>query len=187
VASGAGIERFDPVHRSYTHVSDIRVDDLAVAPDGTLWGSRWPQRGELLTFDERGRAQVQVKLDAELDSIAFGRSGSRLENLLFVGSRASSEGNGRASLYMIDTVTLRVVELARGGPGAEQLLTTGDGRLLVANGSQVDVIAPLVAPAVVRTNPVPDSIVALPLGRITVTFSQDMKAVIGAADSASNP
>jgi len=57
VSSGAGIERFDPVKRSFTHFSDMRVDDLAVAPGGTLWGSRWPQRGQLLTFDARGRAQ----------------------------------------------------------------------------------------------------------------------------------
>lgn len=41
---------------------------------------------------------------------------------------------------MIDTVTLRVVELARGGPGAEQLLVTSDSRLLIANANQVGVV-----------------------------------------------
>jgi len=87
---------------------------------------------------------------------------------------------------LIDTVTRRVVELARGGPGAEQVLATADGRLLVANGRQVDVIAPLVAPVVLRTDPVPESIVALPLASITITFSQDMNAAIGAIDSVLN-
>src|SRR6185312_16343180 len=106
-----------PVQRSFARFSDMRVDDLAIAPDGTLWGSRWPLRGELLTFDSHGRAQVQIRIDAALDSIAFGHSGSRFENLLFVSSRRSEDNTGSASLYMIDTVTLRVVELARGGPG----------------------------------------------------------------------
>jgi hypothetical protein len=88
---------------------------------------------------------------------------------------------------MIDTVTLRVVELARGGPGAEQLLVTNDARLLVANSSQVDVIAPRGAPVIVRTDPVADSIVALPLASIRITFSQEMNAASGDVDSVVNP
>src|SRR5262249_22315154 len=79
VSSGDGIEIFDPSARTFRHFSDVRVDDLAVAPDGTLWGTSWPRRGDVLTFDARGRAQVQVRLDAEVDSIAFGQTGTQLE------------------------------------------------------------------------------------------------------------
>ena len=68
----------------------MRVDELAIAPDGSLWGSSWPRRGDVLRFDSRGRAQVQVRLEAELDSLAFGRAGTQLEGLLFVSSRVPS-------------------------------------------------------------------------------------------------
>ena len=146
VSSGDGIERFDPVTRSFSHFSNVRVDDLAVARDGKLWGTSWPKRGDILTFDSKGRAQVQVRLDAPVDSIAFGREGTQLAGLLFASSKEKPATIGGANLYMVDVVTLRVVELARNGPGAEQLIATDDGRLLVANAHRVDVIAPLVAP-----------------------------------------
>ncbi|MEY3475032.1 MAG: hypothetical protein RL087_1490, partial [Pseudomonadota bacterium] len=96
VSSGDGIERFDPVARTFTHFSDVRVDDLAVAADGTLWGSRWPDRGEIVTFNSRGRAQVQLRLDAELDSIAFGKAGTQFAGLLFVGAK-KAQGEDSAS------------------------------------------------------------------------------------------
>jgi hypothetical protein len=120
VSSGNGIERFDPVARTFSHFSDVRVDDLALAADGTLWGSRWPERGEIVTFNNRGRAQVQLRLDAEFDSIAFGKAGTQFAGLLFVSAK-KAQGEDSASLYLVDTVTLRLVELARGGPGAEHV------------------------------------------------------------------
>jgi hypothetical protein len=131
VSSGDGIKRFDPVTRSFSHFSNVRVDDLAVGPGGKLWGTSWPGRGDVLTFDARGRAQVQVRLDAPVDSIAFGRDGTQLAGLLFVSSKEKPATVGGASLWMVDVATLRMVELARNGPGAEQLVTTDDGRLLV--------------------------------------------------------
>ncbi len=176
VSSGNGIEKFDPVARRFSHFSNVRVDDLAVAPDGTLWGTAWPKRGDILTFDNRGRAQVQVRLDAAVDSIVFGRTGTTLEGLLFASARIPSGSIDPANLYMIDLVTLRVLQVARGGPSAEQLLATSDGRLLVANGSQVDVLAPVVAPNVVRTTPPDGALVPLPLNEISVVFDRDMLA-----------
>src|SRR5262249_29994294 len=148
-----GIERFDPVTRRFSHFSNVRVDDLAIAPDGALWGTAWPKRGDILSFDNRGRAQVQVRVEAALDSIAFGRSDTPLQGLLFASARIPSGSSDPAKLYMVDLATLKVLELARGGPSAEQLLATSDGRLLLSNGTQVDVLAPLVAPSVLRTNP----------------------------------
>jgi VCBS repeat-containing protein/YD repeat-containing protein len=186
VSSAGGIERFDPSKRSFTHFSDVRVDDLAVAPDGTLWGSTWPDRGDLVTFNSKGRAQVQVHFEAGLDSITFGKAGTSFQNLLFASSRRRT-GDATASLYMVDLVTLRKVELARGGPGAEQLIATTDGRLLVANGEQVDVVAPLVAPQVVRVTPADGALVPLPMGEISVVFDHDMLASSAdAADSVTN-
>jgi hypothetical protein len=44
VASGNGVEAFNPVTRTFTHFSNIRVDDLAIAPDGSLWATAWPTR-----------------------------------------------------------------------------------------------------------------------------------------------
>ncbi|HEY7600112.1 MAG TPA: hypothetical protein VH741_09310, partial [Candidatus Limnocylindrales bacterium] len=188
VSSGDGIERFDPVTRSFSHFSNVRVDDLAVAPDGKLWGTSWPRRGDILTFDSRGRAQVQVRLDAPVDSIEFGRPGTQLEGLLFASSKERPATTGGAALYMIDVATLRVLELGRNGPGAEQLLATGDGRLLVAHAHRVDVLAPLVAPKVVATNPPDQALVPLPLGVVAVTFDHDMRHESAAdLDSASNP
>ena len=174
VSSGNGIERFDPVTRRFSHFSNVRVDDLAIAPDGSLWGTTWPKRGDIVSFDSRGRAQVQVRIDAALDSIAFGRAGTALEGLLFVSARIPSGSTDKASLYMVDLATLRVLEVARGGPSAEQLLATDDGRLLVSNGTQVDVLAPLSAPSVIAVGPPDGALVPLPLGEISVRFDSDM-------------
>ena len=89
---------------------------------------------------------------------------------------------------MVDLATLHTLAVARGGPSAEQLLATSDGRLLVSNGSQVDVIAPLIAPSVRRTSPTDGSIVALPLSSITITFDRDMRRTAAdAPDSVLNP
>ncbi len=175
MSSGDGIVRFDPLTHAFSAFSSSRVDDLAIAPDGSLWGSAWPRRGEILKFDSRGRASVQLRLDAAPDSIAFGRAGTALQGLLFVSSRIPSGSADPASLYVMDLFSHRVLELGRGGPSAEQLLATADGRLLVANGALVGVISPLVAPHVLGSSPTPGSLVTLPLGQITVSFDRDMR------------
>jgi sugar lactone lactonase YvrE len=145
VSSGDGIEIFNAVTGAFRHFSDIRVDDLAFGPDGTLWGTTWPARGDIVTFDKRGRATVKVRLDGEVDSIAFGKVGTRLEGLLFVSSN-STKGETGAALTMVDLVSLRSVEIARGGSRGETVAATADGRVLVAQTHQIDVISPIVAP-----------------------------------------
>ncbi|WP_164753338.1 hypothetical protein, partial [Mesorhizobium sp. M7A.F.Ca.CA.001.05.1.1] len=75
VSSGRGIEIFDPVKHTFTAFSSVRVDDLAFAPDGKLWGTTWPERGDVVTFDPKGRATKVLSFDSEVDSIAFGKAG----------------------------------------------------------------------------------------------------------------
>ena len=131
VSSGDGVETFDPVTHAFQHFSNVRVDDLEIAPDGDLWGTSWPNRGDVISFDSHGRAQVQVRLDAggRLDRVR--RAGTPLEGLLFVSARIPSGSTDPANLTMVDLATLQTLQVARGGPSAEQLLATSDGRLLV--------------------------------------------------------
>ena len=138
-----------------------------------------PRRRPDASTSAAGR-RSQLRFDAAVDSLAFGRAGTPLEGLLFVSARIPSGSSEAAKpLHGRPALTLRSLAVARGGPSAEQLLATADGRLLIANGSQVDVLAPLVAPSVVKTNPVDGSIVALPLSSITVTFDRDMRRELG--------
>ncbi|MEO1373932.1 MAG: hypothetical protein AAFW70_06360 [Cyanobacteria bacterium J06635_10] len=58
VASGNGIEVFNPVTEEFTSYSNIRVDNLAIAQDGTLWATTYPKRGNVISFDEDGKAQM---------------------------------------------------------------------------------------------------------------------------------
>jgi len=67
VSSGDGIETFDPETHAFRHFSNVRVDDLGISPNGTLWGTAWPKRGDVLSFDSRGRAQVQVRVGTGVD------------------------------------------------------------------------------------------------------------------------
>ncbi len=188
VSSGDGVETFNPLTQQFGHFSNVRVDDLEVAPNGELWGTSWPNRGDVVSFDSHGRAQVQVRLDGAADSLAFGRPGTPLEGLLFVSARIPSGSTDGANLTMVDLATLQTLAVARGGPSAEQLLATSDGRLLISNGTQVDVLAPLVAPHVLSTNPPNGSIVALPLSSVAVTFDRDMsQSATTAVDSVLNP
>ena len=54
---------------------------------------------------------------------------------------------------MINMATLKSLAIATGRPSAE-VLATADGRVLVANGAEVDVLQPLFAPSVLSTTPV---------------------------------
>src|SRR5262249_42849114 len=56
VSSGSGVETFDPDTGTFHHFSDVRVGNLAVAPDGTLWGAAWPGRDTVVRFDDKGKA-----------------------------------------------------------------------------------------------------------------------------------
>lgn len=167
VSSGNGIEIFDPETETFSHFSDRRVGNLAFAPDGTLWGVRWPERGEIVRFDETGKAQLMLDFDLPVDSLAFGQQNTRLAGLLFVSSN-----NGE--LLMVDLATRQFVTIASGGSRGDIVKTTADGRILLSQSQQIDVLNPLSAPQVTSTNPAPDALVALPNSTIAVTFNSDM-------------
>jgi VCBS repeat-containing protein len=175
VSSGNGIEIFDSVTHTFTHFSNTRVDDLAFSPQGELWGTSWPDRGDVLKFDTKGNAQVMVHLDSEVDSIAFGQPGTQLDGILFVSNNSGSAPNG-SELIAIDTATLQQVAIALNGTRGETLQTTSDGRLLIAQSHQIDVVNPIVAPHVAYVNPPDGAVAPLPLTQIAITFDHDMLA-----------
>ena len=122
-----------------------------------------------------------------VNSLAFGVPGSPLAGLLFI-SHDQSSGNfqGLATdsnpasqpteLTMVDLVTMHTLAVATGGSRGDEIKTTPDGRVLLSQSHQVDVLGPVTAPHVVSVNPPPGADVALPLGSISVTFDQDMLA-----------
>ena len=184
VGSRHGVERFDPDIESFTRLSrdrDLRVGSLAYDADGVLWGVRWPQRDTVVRFEASGRAVATQEFNEPIDSIAFGQPGTELEGLLFVShpgtdhSRSDPDlGDERVGVTMIDVASNRRVPIARGGSRADRILATSDGRLLVSQSSQVDQLSTIVAPQIVATNPPDQSVAAIPLGRLSVTFSEPM-------------
>ncbi|MCA9137966.1 MAG: hypothetical protein KDB00_14440, partial [Planctomycetales bacterium] len=176
VSGNRGVEIFDPESETFTHFSrdrDLRVGGLAFAKDGSLWATTWPDRSQVVRFTDRARAEVMLTFDTPIDSLAFGQSGTSLEDLLFVSHNLPGTGRG-SELTLVDVKTLRQVSLARGGTRGDVIITTSDGRVLLSQSSQVDVLNPIAQPHVVSTNPAPQTIVALPLPLVTVTFDQDM-------------
>ena len=65
------------------------------------------------------------------------------------------------------------------------LTATRDGRVLLSQTNEIDVISPIQPPRVASTDPPPDAVVALPLGEISVTFDHDMLADGPATDPGS--
>ncbi len=90
---------------------------------------------------------------------------------------------------MIDTVTLQQVAARhRAAHAATWCWRPATAGCSSANRSQVDVISPLSNPVVLATNPPDQSIVALPLSLVTVTFDQNMVADLATnGASATNP
>ena len=183
VSSRNGIEIFDPADETFEHYSrdrDLRVGGLAFDNDGRLWATTWPDRQRVVRFNERARAETMFEFDADVDSIAFGRAGTELDDLLFVSHNSAPRLQtgqvtfGGSDLTMIDLVTLRALPVARGGTRGDVVITTSDGRVLLSQSMQVDVLQPEAAPMVVATNPPFDAVVAVPWSQITVTFDQDM-------------
>ncbi|MBL8480671.1 MAG: putative Ig domain-containing protein, partial [Rhodocyclaceae bacterium] len=184
IASGGGIEIFHPLTGSFSHFSDIRVGSLAFAPDGTLWAAAWPHdQNKIIRFSGTPvRPELMLELDADIDSIAFGQDGTVLQGMLFVSHTNEALPGAGTELTMVDLATLHRVALASGGSRGDQIKTTADGRILISQSHQVDVLNPVRPPQVVATNPPPDAIVALPTASLTVTFDLDM-----ATGSASDP
>ena len=182
VSTNAGVQIFDPATGLFTQYSrdgDLRVGSLAFAQDGTLWATTWPDRRQVVRFTERARAEVMLEFESDIDSLAFGRPGTALDGLLFVSHNAgpvSAVGAAaqESELTMVDVATLRRVAVAKGGTRGDVVLTTSDGRVLLSQSHQVDVVNPVYAPSVVATNPPRAAVVPLPLPFISVTFDQDM-------------
>ncbi|MCU0870895.1 MAG: putative Ig domain-containing protein, partial [Pirellulaceae bacterium] len=196
VSTARGIEIFDPATDSFSPFSrdeNLRVGSLALDGNGVLWATTWPDRRQVVRFNERGRAELVLQFDSDIDSLAFGQPATVLEGLLFVThNRGPSDPlTGHAAggrLTMIDLATLRVVTVARDGTRGDVVLTTAEGRVLVSQSHQVDVLATAESPLVVSTNPPAEGLVALPLPGLSVTFDQPMSVGSGAeAGSVVNP
>ncbi len=167
LSSGNGIEIFNPVSETFTHFSHLRVGNLTFAPDGSLWATRWPERGEVVRFDENNEPQLMLEFDLPIDSLAFGQAGTQLEGLLFISSNSGE-------VLMVDLATREHLIVADGGSRGDIIETTADGRVLLSQSNQIDVFSPVLAPQVVYTNPSPDALVALPNNTLAVTFDQDI-------------
>ena len=184
VSSANGVEIFDPTKESFSHFSDIRVGNLAFDNQGNLWGATWPDRGDIIRFDQRGKAQKMLEFNTPVDSLSFGKAGTKLEGLLFISNNSGVKPNTDSQLIMVDVATLRQVSLAKGGSRGDIIKTTADGRILLSQSHQIDVISPLVAPRVAYTNPAPNANLTLPENTITVVFDQDM--LVGTATDAAS-
>ncbi len=184
VSTNAGVSVFDPLtghFEQWSRDENLRVGSLAFDNQGKLWAVTWPDRRQVVKFTPFRRAELMLQFDSDLDSIAFGRNGSYLEDLMFVTHNAGRvDSTGAASpdseLTMVDVATLKRVAVASGGTRGDVVFATSDGRVLLSQSDQVDVLSPAVAPRVVATSPPEDGTLPLPLPFITVVFDQDMFA-----------
>ena len=185
--------------KAWKHFSNQRVSDLAFAPDGRLWAVKWtgseitsaqPDAStEIISFPMSGRTigrpELEYKLSGVIDSIAFGATGTPLAGLMLASSNLKQRPivNGvstsenvphQASVWMIELASKKVLQLASAGTRGESILTTVDGRILVAQTGNIDVIAPRKAPTI-KAITVPDgALMPLPLAQIGITFDQAM-------------
>jgi subtilase family serine protease len=203
VSSGNGIEIYRPneadTAKSWKHFSNQRASDLAFSPDGRLWAVTWTgsevtssqanPTTDIVSFPMSGRtigrAELEYRLSGVIDSIAFGANGTPLAGLLITSSnlkqRPVVEGQStlsniphQASVWMVELTSKQVLQLAGGGTQGESIVTTADGRILVAQTGHIDVIAPRKAPTV-QAITVPDgSLLPLPMAQIGVVFDQDI-------------
>ena len=169
ISSGDGIEIFDPGTATFKHFSNQRVDSLAFNADGSLWATSWAERGNILKFSATGISEIVLHTDKPLDSLAFGKLGSKLNNLLFVSSN-----NGE--LFAVDLKTKGIVKIASSGLRGEHLATTEDGKIYLAQGSHLDIISPLLPPQILGVNPAPNTTLVLPQSEIRITFDEAMNA-----------
>ena len=78
---------------------------------------------------------------------------------------------------MVDLATRQRLNVASGGPLAEDLVFTAEGRLLVANSQQVDVVMPVTPPNIIAVTPADGLIVPLPQNTVRIVFDQDLAYV----------
>src|SRR5262249_49448373 len=153
---------------AFTPFSNARVDGLAFAPDGTLWGTAWPRGGQLLRFNSRGRAEIVLTFDNDADGLAFGAPGTATENLLFVSHSAGG------TLTAVDLTSLQFAEIATGSTRGDFLHVDTQGRLFATLSDQVVLFDLVAVPRIVATTPVDTSSVLPVLTRATISFSTDM-------------
>ncbi|MES2942355.1 MAG: hypothetical protein V4772_05745, partial [Pseudomonadota bacterium] len=210
VSSGQGVELFKPneanTGRAWQHFSNERVSDLAFGPDGRLWAVKWSGKNitaaqlggtsDIISFPmtgrTKGRAELEYRLNAVIDSISFGAAGTPLAGLLLASSNlpqqpstvdVAAETAHKSSVWMIEMQSRRVLQMATGGTRGESILTTEDGRVLVAQTERVDELAPIKPPHVIATS-VPDgSLLPLPVNQISVSFDQSMWLGADGADA----
>ncbi len=147
---------------------------LAFDNDGNLWATTWPDRSQVVRFTPQRRAELMLEFEAPVDSLSFGQAGTDLEGLLFVSHNQGANDHPGSELTMIDVATLRRVTVADGGSRGDVIVTTADGRVLISQSNQVDVLNPAIAPLVIATNPPTGGIAVLPMSTITITFDQQM-------------
>ncbi|MBK6595655.1 MAG: hypothetical protein IPG23_24830 [Burkholderiales bacterium] len=135
-----------------------------------------------MTGRTAGRPELEFRLAGLIDSISFGADGTPLAGLLLASSnlkqRAVVDGVAdtphTSSVWMLELQSRRVLQVASGGTRGESIVTTADGRILVAQTGRIDEIAVRPAPTITATT-VPDgSLVPLPLNQIGVVFDQTM-------------
>jgi hypothetical protein len=78
---------------------------------------------------------------------------------------------------MVDLSTLKHLTVATGGSRGDIVKTTADGKVLLSQSRQIDLLQPITTPRVIGTNPPPDAIITLPEGRLAVAFDSDMLKV----------
>ncbi|WP_415233615.1 putative Ig domain-containing protein, partial [Pseudorhodobacter sp.] len=172
VSTGDGIAVFDRASGLLTPFSDMRVDDLALAPDGTLWGTSWPDRGKVLRFDAAGKAELIAQLDAPLDSLTFGAEGTEFAGLALLTSVRN--GAGLSRVYALDMASHQVVTIAASTARAEDIITLADGRVILAHGRGLDVLRPLYVPKIIATTFEDGAVTALPVASFSLRFDDDM-------------
>ena len=164
VSTGTGVQTFNPTTDAFSSFSSTRVDGLAIAPDGTLWGASWPNTGEILEFTSRGQAQIAVAVPNAV-GLTFGQTGTALAGLLLVNR---SDG----ILTAVDLASFETTPIATGGTRGDITHVGPDGRIYLTQGDRVDVLFPVTAPQVIATDPVNNATIAVATNEITVTFDQ---------------
>src|SRR5690606_1385146 len=115
VSTNQGISTFDPgtgAFEQWSRDENLRVGSLAFDGEGNLWAVTWPDRTQVVRFTDRKRAETMLTFEAPADSLAFGRTGTALEGLLFVSHTSGAIGDdGLAAqgseLTMVDLATLQ--------------------------------------------------------------------------------
>src|SRR3546814_19719355 len=92
-----------------------------------------------------------LTFDGPADSIAFGKTGTRLEGLMFVSHTAGKVADtGLAAdgseLTMVDVATLRRIAVASSGSRGDVAHETSAGRLPVRTSNQDNAVSPVTTP-----------------------------------------